>query len=124
MADSRTRLPGSGGSSKRVLTLWAIVLLLATTQSQAQSTGIYRQQSPLIPKVEDSITKRPTKLQPGRSPPEIPFVDLDATTAKFRNTEHSSHSEDNVLDLAPAQFDAAVRAPLARIVESSGLSAL
>ena len=113
----------SGHSTQNMLTFCALLLLLATVQTQSFPDAA----SPLKLKPRSITTPsvRPQDgPQPGRSPAEIPLINLDTSTyVKFRNTEDQNTNADRYRAVAPAEN--AVRAPLApRSTESSGLHSL
>ena len=131
MPNPRRRLPGpGGGTAKNVLTLWAIILLLAAAQPQSANnvlSVLQRQQQLLSSTVQEAVPHSSRRPSPGRSPAEIPLINLDTTTIQRKSskyTEDASGDADTFLAIAPADRDAAVRAPLAKKSESSGLSSL
>ena len=109
-----------GGTTKTVLTFWALLFLIATAQPQSQDV-LHTLKSYASSTTKSTGLAPSDRAQPGRSPAEIPLLNLDTTTVKFRNTENTNAHADRFDALAPAE-KAAVRAPLARSGEARGQS--
>ena len=127
------RLGPRGGTTKNILALWTLLILLTTAQPQSAS-HIPRpplqqdleqdlQHDLVSTSLETSISHQLHQAQPSRSPAEIPLIDLNTDTTPRKKTKKYSHNEDTIQAVAPAQIDV-VRAPLAGSGEPSRLSSL
>ncbi|KAI1622261.1 endoplasmic reticulum to nucleus signaling IRE [Exophiala viscosa] len=113
---------GRRGGSKSMLT-WALLFLIiaaARPQSIHHPESVQRLVAS-TPSVRSDSNRRP---QPGRSPAEIPLLNHDISTVKFRSTDENIDNH-KLRALAPAyDSNSAVRAPLVQSAESSRLLAL
>ena len=125
---SASRPPDPGGRrrsgrSPAVLSFCALLLILAAVQSQSLPDAA-RYLKPNSRSIHTPSAIPHDAPQPGRSPPEIPLINLDTSTyTKFRNTEEENTNAGRYKAVAPAHD--AVRAPLAsRSTESAALHSL
>ncbi|RMZ92631.1 hypothetical protein DV736_g85, partial [Chaetothyriales sp. CBS 134916] len=106
------------GTAKSMLA-WALLVVLTAA---VQSRSVPAQQS-----IETLVASTPStgpsplrRSQAGSSPPEIPLLNHQVTTAKFRSTDDESPNHNHKFNaLAPAPANGAVRAPLAQPDEFS-----
>lgn len=102
---------------------WALLLLLiaaAHPQSIHHPESVQR----LVASTPSARSDNHRRPQPGRSPAEIPLLNHDISTVKFRSTDENPDNH-KLRALAPAyDRNSAVRAPLVQSAESSRLSAL
>lgn len=98
----------SGGGSNKKWLLFLSLLQLSSLASTKAATG---DEPPPIETIRNA--------QAGRSPAEIPLLNHDIPTAKFRNT---NDNYERYQALAPVSRVPAVRAPSVQSVESQGLS--
>ncbi|KAJ9654629.1 bifunctional endoribonuclease/protein kinase ire1 [Neophaeococcomyces mojaviensis] len=119
MVSHRRPLGQHGGMTTKSWLALTLVFLYTTTVSAKSSAGVETVSGPVIASGSDPpILSR--KSHAGRSPAEIPLLNHDAPTAKFRSTNEEIQ-EYEYQALAPARERFAVRAPATQPSEPSGL---
>ena len=100
---------------------WAFLLVLAAAV-QSQSAHSSKSIETLFASTRSNEPSPSRRSQAGSSPPEIPLLNHHITTVKFRSTDDDATNH-KFNALAPAPEFEAVRAPLAKSVQSpQGLS--
>lgn len=118
VSSSRRPLSQAGGSATKSWLLWTLLLLHNTTPTAADTTRhLEPQRNEQVLASRDKPPLRTThKSLAGRSPAEIPLLQHDIPTAKFRST--NDDVEYQALAPALSQQKSAVRAPIAQPVEA------